>query len=95
MGPGPITKEGRRRARDLAFAQHSTPVLENPADYSRLRVERARRNITQAELGQMPSVRMKAEAISHAERKANPPTNVQQRIAYALEMSVEALFPDA
>ena len=43
----------------------------------------------------MPSVRMKAEAISHAERKANPPTNVQQRIAYALEMSVEALFPDA
>jgi DNA-binding XRE family transcriptional regulator len=91
--PGPTSKDGRKRAREVAFAQHSAPVLENPDSYSRLRVERARRNLTQAELGRMPSVRMKAEAISHAERATNPPMNTKLRIAYALEMPVEELFP--
>jgi hypothetical protein len=95
MKPGPTTKDGRRRAKEKAFAAHKERVLANPDAFSRLAIARYEQNLTQRELAALPSVRLDLSTISKLERNIRAGNkNTRGRISYPIGIPEQELFPE-
>jgi transcriptional regulator with XRE-family HTH domain len=70
-------------------------VLANPELHSRLRVERVKKGMTQAEFGRLRPVRLSKKTISQIELGGSTTVNIRRRLAYVLDLDIRELFPDA
>jgi DNA-binding XRE family transcriptional regulator len=94
MGMSRWTREQRRRAKERATKEWRERVLASPETYSPLKVARTKQNLTQAQLGDLPSVRLHRRTISSLEREISAGTsNSRARIGYALGIDPAELFP--
>ena len=88
---GKRSADFKRRQAERARQEWAQPVLENPERYHPVRVARVNKELTQVQFAQLAG--MSAGRICAIEGGCKPNRNTARRIAEALKMKVETLWP--